>query len=202
MEPYLAVAMTLVVSVFTYFLGSYAKKKGENLATHEDMENLVLQMAAVAQATKEIEAKISDEVWNRQRQWEMKRDALLSLAKSERIAGQALVRLDAAFSVAKRFPIGTPAAEEATTEATKAWLIASSALDEAMLQVSLVCEPEMGPRCDSFINLLRTTAVQISEGKTDLSQRSAAMDKEKAGLYRAVRKELLLNESSGPAAQP
>jgi hypothetical protein len=34
-------------------------------------------MKAVTQATKEIEAKISDDVWARQRRWELRRDILL-----------------------------------------------------------------------------------------------------------------------------
>jgi hypothetical protein len=200
MELYMGAALTaLLGSGVGSFLGSYLKRKGENLATHEDIGRLVDQVSAVTQATKGIEAKISDEVWNRQRQWEMKRDALLALAKAERAAGQALTRLDASFTVAKGFPVGHRDADEATTEATKAWLTASSALDEAMLQVSLVCEAGMGPRCDSLINLLRTTAMQISEGKTDLSQRREALDKEKTALFKAVRKELLLNESLGLA---
>jgi len=36
-----------------------SKKKGENLATHEDLDKLVVQVRAVTTTTKEIEAKIS-----------------------------------------------------------------------------------------------------------------------------------------------
>jgi hypothetical protein len=63
------------------YVGSYLKRKGENLATHEDIGKLVAQVGAVTQATKEIEARISDEVWNRQRQWELKRELLLETVK-------------------------------------------------------------------------------------------------------------------------
>ncbi|MGD0291317.1 MAG: hypothetical protein ABSC63_16915 [Candidatus Binataceae bacterium] len=41
------------------FFGSYLKKKGENLATHEDIDKLVTQVSAVTVATKQIEAKIT-----------------------------------------------------------------------------------------------------------------------------------------------
>jgi hypothetical protein len=41
------------------YLGSYLKKKGENLATHEDVEKPVQQVSAVTAATKQIEAKIT-----------------------------------------------------------------------------------------------------------------------------------------------
>ena len=64
------------------FLKSYVSKKGENLATHEDIQKLVDQMAAVTKATKEIEAKISDDVWARQRRWELKREIALEAMKT------------------------------------------------------------------------------------------------------------------------
>jgi hypothetical protein len=59
------------------YYGSYLKKKGENTATHEDIEKLVDQVTAVTHATKEIEARISNEVWDRQRQWELKKELLM-----------------------------------------------------------------------------------------------------------------------------
>jgi type IV secretory pathway VirB4 component len=48
------------------FLGSYLKKKGENLATHEDIDKLVAQISAVTTTAKQIEATISNEMWQRQ----------------------------------------------------------------------------------------------------------------------------------------
>src|SRR4029077_2751144 len=39
-------------AVGAYF-GGYLKKKGENLATHEDIDQLVAQVSAVTQSTKE-----------------------------------------------------------------------------------------------------------------------------------------------------
>jgi hypothetical protein len=63
------------------YLGSYLKRKGENLATHEDIDKLVDQVAAVTTTTKEIEAKISRDLWDRQKHWEAKRDILFDAAK-------------------------------------------------------------------------------------------------------------------------
>jgi hypothetical protein len=40
------------------YLGAYLKKKGENLATREDIDKLVAQVSAVTAATKQIEARI------------------------------------------------------------------------------------------------------------------------------------------------
>jgi hypothetical protein len=48
----LAAAGVLATAVVTGFFVSYAKKSGENLATKEDLNNLVEQVKAVTQATK------------------------------------------------------------------------------------------------------------------------------------------------------
>jgi hypothetical protein len=53
--------VTLVGSFGGSYLSSYFKRKGENLATHEDIDKLVEQVSAVTKTTKEIEAKISSE---------------------------------------------------------------------------------------------------------------------------------------------
>ena len=49
------------------FFGAHLSKKGKNAAIHEDIGKLVQQMAAVTQTTKEIEARISNDMWERQR---------------------------------------------------------------------------------------------------------------------------------------
>lgn len=71
-----------IVSVLgSLWLGSYfspyLRKRAENLATHDDLDKLIKQMEAVTEATKAIESRIDEQVWNKQRQWEMKRDALV-----------------------------------------------------------------------------------------------------------------------------
>jgi hypothetical protein len=83
--------LSMLLGGFTgSFLGSYLKKKGENLATHEDLRKLVQQVEATTIATKSIEAKITNEVWDRQRQWEMKRDAVFDFVSAIVAADDAL----------------------------------------------------------------------------------------------------------------
>lgn len=78
-ENLLALGLTTLVSAFVgSYLASYLKKKGENLATHEDIDKLVDQVRAVTTATKEIEERIESSIWSKQRHWEMKRDALFA----------------------------------------------------------------------------------------------------------------------------
>ncbi|MGB8064673.1 MAG: hypothetical protein WCF26_22495 [Candidatus Sulfotelmatobacter sp.] len=121
------------------FIGSYLKKKGENIATHEDISKLVDQVRSVTQATKEIEAKISGELWDRQRHWEAKRDSLLSAVKS-------LSSVDSHFSLFREtvdFGLKNKPPEEELNrklfEAVKGYSEAQDMLDEAVLLVDMIC---------------------------------------------------------------
>jgi len=74
----------VVMYVFKPFFVSYSAKKGENLATKEDI-------AQITKVQEEIKAQISDNVWDRQRQWELRRDVVVD-------AVRALADLDGAVS--------------------------------------------------------------------------------------------------------
>jgi hypothetical protein len=71
-----ALALVTIGSWFGGFFGNYLKKKGENLATKEDIDELTRR-------TKEIEAKIDDQMWDRQRQWELTRDGVIRLMEAQ-----------------------------------------------------------------------------------------------------------------------
>jgi hypothetical protein len=71
----------IIFGALLTYLTAYAKKKGENLATREDMQDLVKQMSEVTKATKKIEAEISSGVWDKQKRWELRRDTLFEVAK-------------------------------------------------------------------------------------------------------------------------
>jgi len=79
------------------FLPGYLNKKGENLATHEDIGKVLDQVRAVTTTTKEIEAKISNEVWDRQKRWELKRDAVFEGAKRVSSAYDAFSRVQSVY---------------------------------------------------------------------------------------------------------
>jgi predicted oxidoreductase len=97
METLFIGALIFLGGLFTAsFLPSYMKEKGENLATHEDMDKLVAQVEATTRATKAIEARISHEVWDRQRQWEMKRDAVISVVQALGLADDMLLTIGSA----------------------------------------------------------------------------------------------------------
>ena len=50
---------TLISAFVGSWLAGYLRKKGENLATHEDINKLVESVSAVTKVMKEIESKIS-----------------------------------------------------------------------------------------------------------------------------------------------
>jgi methionine salvage enolase-phosphatase E1 len=116
----------VVMYVIKPLLGSYSAKKGENLATKED----IAELTKIAEG---IRAKISDDVWDRQRQWELRRDVVLDSVR-------ALADLDGAvgeFYVACSRPTGnlTKEAEDALkgrrVEAMKLFTRCSSSYQRA-----------------------------------------------------------------------
>jgi len=58
---------------------SYAQEKGKNLARAEDLDRILTEVRAVTASQKQIEAKISDQVWERQWCLNQKRDAYVGL---------------------------------------------------------------------------------------------------------------------------
>src|SRR2546423_13814650 len=79
------------------YLGSYLRTKGQNLATHEDIDKLVDQVRAVTTATKEIESKISKKAWDRQRRWELKREVLFDAGRKISATADALSSMYAVY---------------------------------------------------------------------------------------------------------
>jgi hypothetical protein len=84
------------------WLGAYMKKKGEDRAMKEGFKEVLEQTRETTTATKSIEARISDDVWNRQKRWEMRRDVVSETAKSVAKTKDALQKMHAIFMTEKR----------------------------------------------------------------------------------------------------
>jgi hypothetical protein len=155
--------VTLVGAFVGSYLAGYLKKKGENLATHEDIGKLVEQMKAVTQATKEIEATISDKAWSRQRQWEMKRDAIFSVMDALGRADETLHTLPSIIQNEKKF--GDPF--KAVQVIQKAWDVFNREIDNFDFKRSLaliVCGKEMNDTLFVLKHELRSIASKIADG--------------------------------------
>lgn len=96
---YYAPPLLLVGGFIGFYLKSYLKVKAENRATHEDLKKLIEQTAALTQTTRDIEAKISGELWDKQKRWELKRDVLCQAVRELTQLEAALQNLDAVFSL-------------------------------------------------------------------------------------------------------
>ena len=162
----IAWSLTTLVSAFVgSYLGAYLKKKGENLATHEDLGNLVKQMEAVTTTTKQIEARISNEVWDRQRRWELKRDAILDATKKMGMLSRVISENAAAY-------LGTSQTAESRrlqVKAAEEWTDAMVAFNTATSVVALICG-------DAVAQTLRALAVYCSETVTRLYDGQLDMD--------------------------
>ena len=84
--------VVLVASAISGVAGSYLRRKGENLATREDI-------AKITKATEEIKAQISAELWVQQTRWNLKRDIYTRLLEN---LGEAADALDKLWTSAER----------------------------------------------------------------------------------------------------
>lgn len=137
------------------FLPSYFKKKGENLATKEDI-------AELTKTAKEIEAKIDEGVWGRQRQWELKREVVLGAASRLAEAYDSLTSFGSAVKVSQ----GEDAKEweKPLSEVTTRWVSANATLDETLLVIQIVCEEKTINVCNAFRKIAVDFAKKIALG--------------------------------------
>ena len=177
------------------YLGSYLKKKGENLATHEDIGKLVDQVRAVTTTTKEIEAKISSDVWDRQQRWELKREVLFKAAKQLADLEDAVLALHS-MNLMERIDPTDKTSDASRLElknaSIKKWSDASTLLDEMKLFVEIVCEKQTAETVASLGTLLNQTASKIVSGLDKDFYTKTVQDRRKnqSALKAAIRKEL------------
>jgi hypothetical protein len=186
---------------FGAYLGSYLKKKGENLATREDITDLVTQVRAVTTATKEIEAKISDAMWDRQKRWELKREALLEAARSVAIVKDRLSQVHAVYQTEKNaMKNGEPARPEKQTEVFGNWNAAADSLEQSTLLVGLVCGKEVTDVLMSFNLFTRTLSQKMASGQPEAMITSAKeLVNKMNALQDAMRNELGVEPLSIPS---
>jgi hypothetical protein len=137
--------------VFPY-LRAYAAKRGENLATHDDMDKLERQVAAITRITEEIKTEISTGLWDRQRRWYMKREVIFQAAKrlsevdDALLASSVVLKADLVKQAEWKLEAPTPAEQlgwsEIKSERMMRWMKASTEFDESREFVTIVCGKE------------------------------------------------------------
>lgn len=193
----IAILSFLLGAVFRPYLTGYGTKKGENLATHEDIGKLVDQVKAVTEATKKIEAEISSGVWDRQKRWEMKREVLFDATRKISELDDAMSTYSAVLREDRmKQKVQTPSMEEqlvweqAKKDRLIEWNKAFTEFDVSRAFVRIVCGEEATAAFNelaAWINKLTEEMVGNPDaylsGRTELSRRIALVQK-------AIRKEL------------
>jgi hypothetical protein len=196
--------LTALASGAGAYFGSYLKKKGENLATHEDIDKLLEQVSAVTKTTKEIEAKISDDVWSRQKHWELKRDVLFDVAKGLGSIVDALTDVFAVYetdSKSTQTEKENPARSQKRIEAIVRFNDAANQVDQTVSLVALVCGDEVKRELHGFGLFHRRLSQKITAGQPDafmpsLSELVARREK----IIALMRKEMGIEPE--PSAKP
>lgn len=134
--------------VGSYF-GAYLKKKGENLATQEDIDKVVDQVRAVTRTTKEIESKISGELWDRQKQWDLRREAFFGLARSSTALRKCIADFREIEGCRKAYT-EKPELRLKLEEARQRYFTARTAFDEAHSVAALLWGMRMESAVDEF----------------------------------------------------
>jgi len=183
---------TLLAGFVGGYLASYMKKKGENLATHEDIAMLVDQVRAITTTTKEIEAKISSEIWDRQKRWELKRDAVFEATRKMQPLVDALLKLYSHLQTDKQARSkGKPERPEERVEITRTFNQAASDFDNTTLLASVVCGNELVATMREFSLFIRGTSIKLSiENVETFGSLGAEVAGKLSAVTSAIRKEL------------
>jgi hypothetical protein len=122
------------------YLTAYLRKKAQSLATREEFKDLQKQTAELTRTTKEIEAAISGELWNKQRQWELRRDVFFRIMKRISAAFDALKDLDNLLQTELKTPsVMTEFWRDKTIRANAKWFRTLAALHESQLFAGVTC---------------------------------------------------------------
>jgi hypothetical protein len=155
--------VTLICSFLGAYGGAYLKKKGENLATKEDLSMLVTQMEAVTKATKTIESEITDRSWDRQRHWEMKRDALIAALEPLTRADEMTIKFITAVAKTSAGDQNPNDRNEAETE----WQQALNLFNSKRRILRLMCTTETTKAFHETSKELMIGASKVRKAQTD-----------------------------------
>jgi hypothetical protein len=175
------------------YLGGYLKKRGENLATKDDFNDLKAQTAALTLTTKEIESKIDDQVWNRQRQWELKKQGLLEGAAAINEFMAAVMKVNGAYLVdeSKEDITFRTQLTNHRTDAMTNLNKASYEFQRAQVLLSVVSGLETQRVFISMAEILKDVASKIIAGNATIFKEREPLIRANAGaITNAIRREL------------
>jgi len=182
------------------FFGGYLKTKGENFATHEDIDKLKDQVAAVTTTTEQIKTEISDAAWNRQKRWELKREVLFEAVNKLTEMEVALKELDRAVQIPERANAGW---QKVVAEKYETWRNRSADFDKAIDLVLIVSGIKVYSAFVEFGGLVENTAHMIGAFNSELLYKETldALIPRRLDVIAEVQTELGIEDASirGPA---
>jgi hypothetical protein len=191
MDPAVASFLTVIGSAVAAYSGAYFKKRGEDKAIEEGFAAVLRQTTETTKATKAIEAKIGDEVWDRQRRFEMKRDFIFEAARTVgKVLGK-IVELDSAKKAEQRFKLNEREPNDLILKIGKEWVEMVTEVGNVMTVSSLICGDELTAAFQRFASAMIDHGEAITNvGEDFVQQRSSAFVKEHKSIFMAMRKEL------------
>jgi hypothetical protein len=132
--------------------------------TKKYFDDLKERTQQLAQATKEIEAKIDSQMWERRTQWELKKDTVISLVQTMDAAKDALMRYAARRDSVKLAAID-PNRFDTVMEAATLWNEKSSDFDTKRAVAALICGSDLNDAFWKVQQSLRSGYSDLSKGK-------------------------------------
>lgn len=176
-------ALSVATGLLLGYLGGYVKKKAENRAMREDIEVLT-------RAAEEIKARVADKSWDRQRQWEMKRDALLAMIQAIGLTGESLMYLAGTYQKgrAQQMP---PDWSSKAKELSVTWLGHMDDYDQKRFVASLLGGKELEEAMQAASRSMRLLAQAAMKGTPyDMDTDMPEIREKIAAVRIAARKEL------------
>jgi len=182
--------LTAISAGVAAYFGSYLKEKAQNFATKEDIEKLVAQGAAMTQATKAIEERISDEFWNKQRVWEMKRDALIELLSAVHEMADALLELSVFEESARNLPQLAAEVAPQRLERSRRYTASFKSFTEQRIVASVTCGEQVNAIALKVGGDALAMRLALEKDVTEFLRASVGFNKKKDLLAVAIREEL------------
>jgi hypothetical protein len=202
----ISAAINVLVLVFAAFFKAYGTKKGENLATKEDLQDVLDQVKAVTRTTEEIKTELSEKTWSKQRHWDMKRDAALDVMK---IFGEMEQILNNVFHIGNPETIARSKQSVVLANdhiqdyrnALDQYLAAIRKFWQASDTIALVFSTEVSKHMDAVQNALARLAALLGDdspsGPAAKAAQRDALRREEKLVTEALRKELGIQISEG-----